>query len=181
MGCPAPRSARVALLQSAAWLPSRAPRVAPVGNGLTLGCGVQPRCGWRTANTAAALRQLERRGSICYNATNCRDWPSRQRRSGPAGWNTETRTKACTGVADPVGNQWMRHGRRPGDAGRYDSTARCGRRMEAWGRSWGDGAAAWNDERRWTQRGSALEFTPSACVPNPISRSSSEFGSRTAR
>jgi hypothetical protein len=30
-------------------------------------CGVQPRCGWRTANTAVAIQRLERRGLIRSN------------------------------------------------------------------------------------------------------------------
>ena len=40
---------------------------------------------------------------------------------------TRGRTRRCTGVADPVENQWMRHWRRPGDAGRSASTAAIGR------------------------------------------------------
>jgi len=76
---------------------SGASYLAPVGDGLTLGCGVQPRCGWWTAHTTAALRRVKRRGSICYDPGNCRDNTRRAPgRPGPAGWYIKTRTNGCT-------------------------------------------------------------------------------------
>ena len=153
-GMPGPGSTRVALLQSAAWFLCRAPRAAPVRNGLTLGWGVQPRCGWRTANTAATLRRLECRRSICDNPTERRGSPSRSRRPAPAGWNTETRTNGCTpgGLARlPVDNQASRPRDRcrSADAGRERVSGRpADPRRPQEGRSGADCAICWDGTAR---------------------------------
>jgi hypothetical protein len=90
---PTADSTGVALLQSANGFSCREPRVAPVGNGLTLGCGVQPRCGWRPANTGEAIQRLGDFGSNCYDPTMCWGPPSHKWWTGPAKRNVETRTK----------------------------------------------------------------------------------------
>jgi hypothetical protein len=76
--------------------------------------GGMPGCSFRESGTPSEC------GVASVSCTQ--DGARRQRWPGPAGWNTETRTRACTGVADPVGIKWTRPGRRPGEAARSSGT-----------------------------------------------------------
>ncbi len=67
------------------------------------------------------------------------------------------------------------------DAGRCDLGGQRVPRLEPMDRLRDEGAAAGDDGARWAVRGSALEFTLSACRAHRIPGSASELGSRAAR